>query len=53
MEDLCKFSHNKKVVWEFFLPNFPTIYEIISNNNTHNCNIMTILILVGLNHFVF
>jgi len=52
-KDLHKISHNKKVVWEFLLPNFPTIYQIISNNNTHNCSIMTILILVGLDPFVF
>ncbi len=52
-ENLCKISHSKKVVWEFLLPNFPTIYQIISNNNTHNCSIMTILILASLDPFVF
>lgn len=53
IEDLWEISHNEKVFWEFLLPNFPTIYQIINNNNTHNCNIMTILILVGLDPFVF
>jgi hypothetical protein len=52
-KDLCKISHNKKIVWEILLPNFLAIYQIISNNNTHNCSIMTILILVGLDPFVF
>jgi len=52
-ENLWKISHSKKVVWEFLLPNFPTIYQIISNNNRHNCSKMTILILASLDPFVF